>query len=366
MNNKHFETLDGFRGVAAIAVVLYHLGMWANRPWLFAHGYLAVDFFFCLSGFIIAYIYGDRFDAGMKFKDFFVQRIIRLYPVIFIGMTMGLVFNLLRVVTDESLGFGFLDVSLAYAMSIFLVPFFGIKSPVGESIYPLNSPFWSIFFEIVINIFWALGLRRIKPGILFGVSAMVSIIAFSQLEYMNIGGVWDQLPWGLLRVTVGFSAGLWVHQIYKAGFKVPSVGAMPLALILAAIFSLPHWKSIWFDLACILVVFPGITLLGIVSVSDGWFGRCIDWAGRISYPIYGVHRPIALGLITIITKFYRGPFSSEVQIVAGTVASLVGAYILVRWIDEPVRSWLRETYKNVSKRRTKAIGPSKLKDTAAP
>ena len=93
----HYNLLDGLRGVAALIVVWYHV----HEGYSFAsgdpiitglnHGYMAVDFFFILSGFVIGYAYDDRWKKGFTLGDFFRRRLIRLHPMIVMGFVLGLI-----------------------------------------------------------------------------------------------------------------------------------------------------------------------------------------------------------------------------------------------------------------------------------
>src|ERR1700744_3037299 len=89
---QHFEILDGLRGVAALAVVTFHFMEWVYFDYsknFIGHGFLAVDFFFCLSGFVIGYAYDDRIGK-MGILEFFKSRLIRLHPLVIIGSVIGL------------------------------------------------------------------------------------------------------------------------------------------------------------------------------------------------------------------------------------------------------------------------------------
>jgi peptidoglycan/LPS O-acetylase OafA/YrhL len=95
---EHFEVLDGLRGSAAFLIVIFHLFNYSfgfQGPWaLIKHAYLAVDFFFALSGFVVAYAYDDRWTR-MTTLQFFRIRLIRLHPLVLIGATLGLLGYLL-------------------------------------------------------------------------------------------------------------------------------------------------------------------------------------------------------------------------------------------------------------------------------
>ena len=90
----HYDLLDGLRGVAALMVIWYHIFegyAFASDTMIttFNHGYLAVDFFFILSGFVIGYAYDDRWDKSLTMKDFFRRRLIRLHPMVIMGAVLG-------------------------------------------------------------------------------------------------------------------------------------------------------------------------------------------------------------------------------------------------------------------------------------
>lgn len=345
MSKSHLHTLDGLRGVAALAVVFFHLGLWTSVPWFFAHGYLAVDFFFCLSGFVIAYVYKQRFDEGLKFSEFVAQRMIRLYPVIAIGMILGLLFFAGFSFAARNQPYVLTDVIVAFAVNIFLIPFVGVKSVVGDSIYPLNSPFWSIFFEILINLAWAAGLRRVPAWLLFLVSSVLALVFFPLLHDLDIGGVWNQFWWGLLRVSVGFSAGLFIFDLYSRGYRLPSINAVWLLLGLGVLLAIPEWQNVWLDLLCVLFVFPVMTMLGVTAVSDGRLGRFMDLTGELSYPMYGVHRPVCLAFTIVILKLESGPAGIVLAIVGGFALAVVAGFAASRWLDQPFRDYLRLKYK---------------------
>src|ERR1700748_3183694 len=89
---QHFEILDGMRGIAAISVVVFHFMEVIITDYsqnFIGHGFLAVDFFFCLSGFVIAYAYDDRIRQMGK-ANFFKARLIRLRPLVILGSVLGL------------------------------------------------------------------------------------------------------------------------------------------------------------------------------------------------------------------------------------------------------------------------------------
>ena len=344
------------RGVAAISVLLFHLGAWTEQRNFFSHGYLAVDFFFCLSGFVMAHAYGNRLGASMTFRDFVAQRVIRLYPVIFLGMVLGAIYYLLLATLTKNPSFATSDVALAFGLNLFLLPFYFVPSALGGSIYPVNTPFWSIFFELIANLIWARFLVRWSPVMLFGVAALLGLCLFPQFERLNGGDLIDQFWIGALRVAVGFSAGLLVHKVYSER-QLPWIsGSSPFLLLaaLAALFLVPNGGGVWYDIAGTLIIFPLLTLLG--ARADGSFGkRFLEWLGAVSYPLYGIHRPICHVLVFMIAP--RLHASQPLVLIVSAFASICVAHLVFYYFDEPVRRILRSRALAVSSRRTSLAAP---------
>ncbi len=138
---SHFELLDGLRGVAALAVVVLH--SWKSRG-IAPNGHLAVDFFFLLSGFVIAYAYEDRILAGMPLKEFFVRRLIRLYPMIFVGAAGGVVIALIHNLTDKVHAYPLHSLAVSGVSSFFLIPYSG--HDLGPDSFNFNPPLWSLTY----------------------------------------------------------------------------------------------------------------------------------------------------------------------------------------------------------------------------
>ncbi|QQO13534.1 acyltransferase [Bradyrhizobium diazoefficiens] len=340
--SEKLNTLDGMRGIAAISVLLLHIGNWVEHRWIFSHGYLAVDFFFCLSGFVMAHAYGERLTSRMSFKEFALQRFIRLYPVILLGMTLGaLYYTALVTLTRYPHPFGVNDIGIAFALNVFLIPFYLVPSVVSIGIYPLNSPFWSIFFEIVANLIWARFLVRVPPTIMFGVAALLGLILFPFYERLEGGALIDQFWIGLLRVIVGFSAGLFVHKLFVDGrMREVAVNPFVLLAILFALFAMPNVVGVWYDMACTLLIFPSLVLFGARAKASG--KSVLEWLGAISYPLYGTHRPLCLLLIFVVGPRLPGDLKVLATIVLSLVVSIAVAHLIFDYFDEPIRKVLRE------------------------
>ena len=170
-SKPHYEILDGLRGVAAIMVVIFHLfepHSTSHLDQIINHGYLAVDFFFVLSGFVIGYAYDDRWGK-MTCMDFFKRRVIRLQPMLVIGMVIGAVCYYFQA----SVAFPVIGETPVWKMILVMVVGFTlIPLPVSMDIrgwtemHPLNGPAWSLFFEYIANILYALFIRKFSKVVL--------------------------------------------------------------------------------------------------------------------------------------------------------------------------------------------------------
>ncbi|WP_172426744.1 acyltransferase [Flavobacterium sp. ACN6] len=150
---KHFEILDGLRGIAAFAVVVFHFMEWVytdpSKNFI-GHGFLAVDFFFCLSGFVIGYAYDDRI-AKMGILNFFVSRIIRLHPLVIAGSILGLLAFLFDPFGGHLELYSTVKIILTFLCSIFLIPL-PVIADRGFNLFSFNAPAWSLFWEYIAKL----------------------------------------------------------------------------------------------------------------------------------------------------------------------------------------------------------------------
>ena len=171
-SKPHYEILDGLRGVAALLVVFYHIfeglsfAAGGTVITVINHGYLAVDFFFILSGFVIGYAYDDRWGKTLTLGNFFKRRLIRLHPMIVMGAVLGVVFYVLQGCEQwDGTHVGTSMIMLALLCALFFIPAtpgscYDIRGN-GE-MFPLNGPSWSLFFEYIGNLLYALFIHRLS------------------------------------------------------------------------------------------------------------------------------------------------------------------------------------------------------------
>lgn len=362
----HYNILDGLRGVAAITVVCFHLFeayATSHLDQQLNHGYLAVDFFFILSGFVVGYAYDDRWKT-MKIKDFLKRRFIRLQPMVVIGAIIGAImfyFQGCSVWDVSKVSIGML--LLATLLNICLIPAtpgFEIRG-VGE-MYPLNGPSWSLFFEYIGNILYALFIRKlsIRNLAIFVLLAGLGLAAFSIFgPYGDICVGFsltdDNMVGGSLRILFSFPAGLLLSRIFKpvhikGAFWICSLSVVVLLVIPRVGDGESLWMNGLYDTVCFAFLFPLLVYLGASGkTTDKHTTRVCKFLGDISYPLYMVHYPF----IYLYYAWVKNESLTFVQSLPGALALVMGnillAYLCLKLYDEPVRKYLAKHFLRITK-----------------
>jgi peptidoglycan/LPS O-acetylase OafA/YrhL len=352
---EHFEVLDGLRGSAAILIVIFHVFNysfgWNTSLSLMHHAYLAVDFFFGLSGFVVAYAYDDRW-IRMSTLQFFRTRLIRLHPLVLVGATLGLLGYLLdpfgKAINQTSAPM----LLLAYVTSLLLLPSPPVGGRQNES-QALNGPAWSLMQEYLGNIAYALILRRLRAltlGIMFVLSGLILIWVANMKGSLDGGWGYPEIWMAPLRLTVSFVMGLWLYRV-QGRIRRPQIGLLVLSIILVIIFQAPKFSNVGglspnglYDAACVLFVFPLIILCGAHSNAGAGMMKLCKFSGRLSYPLYITHIPF----VYLIANFAhtRHPAKSVLLTCIFVLLPLViaVAWLVLKYFDEPVRAWLTRRY----------------------
>ena len=367
-SKPHYALLDGLRGVAALLVVWYHIfegfQFAGNKPVIdfINHGYLAVDFFFILSGFVVGYAYDNRWGKTLTLGGFFRRRLIRLQPMVCMGAMIGAASFLLSGMerwdgTHATLWLTF----LAFVCGCLMLPALpGMPREVrgnGE-MFPLNGPCWSLFFEYIGNIVYALLIRRLSTRLLAVLSfalccALTWFAVTDQSGYGSIGVGWTvdrtNILGGSLRMLCPFTMGILMSRIFKPMKNVRGAFWTSAALLLA-IFHVPYIYSEGalslngvFEAACIIGVFPLVVWYAASGkTTDIASTRICRFLGDISYPLYIVHYPImyAFYMWLIKTRQYT-LYETWPAALAAVSASIILAWLCLKLYDMPVRKWLR-------------------------
>lgn len=364
-SKTHYQILDGLRGVASVLVIVFHVFeafTGGNRfIQIINHGYLAVDFFFVLSGFVVAYAYDDRWGKLTQW-DFYKRRLIRLQPMVIMGSVIGaLLFyfsaspNLFPLIAGTPVW----KVLLTMLIGATLIPLpISMDIRGWQEMHPLNGPAWSLFFEYIANILYAVVVRRFSKLLL---SIFVSLAACMMIGYLVFGskgdliGGWslnqEQLFIGFTRVLYPFFAGVLLSRVGKL-IRVKNAFWWCSVLIIVSM-SIPRigdeqhvWMNEIYDAAIVIIVFPIIVSMGAGGIfHNSRSARISKFLGDISYPLYITHYP----LIYIYTAWVV-----DNQIPLGAKGLLVGlllvlssiaiAYGCLKLYDEPVRAWLTKKF----------------------
>ncbi|MVN20858.1 acyltransferase family protein [Mucilaginibacter arboris] len=343
---QHFEILDGLRGIAALAVVLFHFMEMAITDYnqnFIAHGFLAVDFFFCLSGFVIAYAYDDRIGK-MGMTEFFKSRLIRLHPLVILGSVLGLLAFLFDPFGGHPELYSAGKILLIFICSIFLVPF-PVITERSFNLFGLNAPSWSLFWEYVANIFYAFVLYKISRRSLI----LLTIISAAALCFVCyragslMGGWGEENFWdGSARISYSFLAGM---LVYRSNWIIKNkLGFIGLSVLLVLSFLMPFSKWNWLtEPLVVLFYFPLLIALGAgATLAQGLKKLCI-FSGKISYPLYMTHYAVIWMFLNYYTRNKPNTTHLFLIITTGVILLIGIAYLAMVIFDIPVRKYL--TYK---------------------
>lgn len=367
----HYHLLDGLRGVAALMVIWYHVFegyAFAGGTTIdtFNHGYLAVDFFFILSGFVIGYAYDDRWGKNFTMKDFIKRRLIRLHPMVIMGAVVGAItFYIQGSVQWDGTHIGISMVMLSILCTIFFIPAMpgvGYEVRGNGEMFPLNGPCWSLFFEYIGNILYALFIRRLSNKaltivvVLLGV-ALASFAIFNVSGYGNIGVGWTldgvNFIGGLLRMLFPFSMGMLLSRNFK---PMKLRGAFWICtLVMIALFAVPYLEGTEsictngiYEAFCIIIAFPILLWIGASgTTTDKKSTQICKFLGDISYPIYVIHYPFMYLFYAWLIKNQLFTLGETWQVALCVYAwNILFAYLCLKLYDEPVRKYLAKRFLN--------------------
>ena len=385
-SKPRYEILDGLRGVAAMLVVAYHLfeTYYSGKPdQPINHGYLAVDFFFVLSGFVIGYAYDDRWDR-MSTWAFFKRRLIRLHPMVIFGTFFGAIMFYFGSCAEFPL---INDTPWWMVLLVMFWCFTMIPLPNTMDIRgwaetnPLNGPAWSLQWEYIANILYALFVRRFSKlvlGICVALFAVLTIILCLNIDitgflearnwasYTVVGG-WsttpDQLQVGLTRLLYPFFCGLLVSRLFNSGSKPFNCqssifhlkhGFWWCSLTIVVLLCMPwmglgtegeaRWTNGLYEAVCILICFPLIVAMGAGSSIKGGKSEAINrFLGEISYPIYITHYPLIYMQMSWVNSHKDAPLGTHIFVAVSIfLLAILLAYGSYKLYDLPTREWLKK------------------------
>lgn len=337
--------LDGLRGLAAVAIVVHHFTSNGGHREVFASAAIAVDFFFCVSGFVIAHAYHDRLMGGMSVAEFALRRLKRLYPLYLVGAVAGLVAVLalrVRGMTDLDGG----SIAIAFLLNLGYLPYFNdghvrvFDSDLVGTLFPFNNPAWSLFFGLLANLLYAAGIRRFRNATFAWMGASAIGVCVAAAVYGEAPG-WGtgNFAGGFPRVLYAFFAGIAVFQFGSRFAAFRHVGSAGVAVLVVALFAVPRFAGhLYYWLLGCLVLVPLLVAASSACRIDerSLIGRLCALSGRLSYAIFCVHYPVMMMFSAVVAPdpYYLVVASAYLG------ATLAFAYLAMRFAEAPLREWL--------------------------
>lgn len=350
---QHFEVLDGLRGSAALLVVLYHIqGItvgFQQGKMVFAHAYLAVDFFFALSGFVIGYAYDERWSR-MTVGRFFRIRLARLHPLVILGAILGLASYLLDPFANGAQEAPIGTILTAFALGLLLLPNAPLPNRWTDT-HSLNGPAWTLTQEYIANIAYALVLRRlgVRPiGVLAAVAAVVLFACATSIGTLDRGYAWENFWMAPVRLAFPFLTGL---LIYRVRDRLPNIriGYLPLTIVMVATFMVPTLPVVGgvkingiYEALLVILLFPAMVVSGAHSSAGHGMMRLCKASGRLSYPLYITHFAFMYVWMNYVANA-RPPFGTMIAIGIGLIPfTLLVAWMAYSFWDVPIRERLQK------------------------
>lgn len=329
-----FVLLDALRGLAAVFVLFRHTGQFWHFG--FYRSYLAVDVFFLLSGFVIAFAYDEKLRTGaMTLGSFLLVRLIRMYPVYLLSVGLCL------LIWWDRLG----DVGLVLALTALFLPW---PAPGNASLFALNGPYWSLFYELVANLLYG-WIRPLLTNLVLRSVLIVAGLGVAAAAWLHgnldSGFLWNPESYlaGFSRSLFGIFLGVLLHRHYERLARWVSLVPPWLAFVLVGVIlaspPLPGFNAA-IDLACVFVAFP-LLVLAASRYRSGRGAPVLLAMGAASYPLYVVHQQMGT-----IVQFLTGSWVQAQAPWSGVLflsGLLCFAVLLERRVDAPLRRWLRKT-----------------------
>lgn len=379
-SKPRYEILDGLRGVAALLVVAFHLlETYSGGPagQIINHGYLAVDFFFVLSGFVIGYAYDDRWGK-MSIGTFFKRRLTRLHPMVVAGTLIGAaLFFFAGTAFPKTLEVECWKFVLCLVMGLLMIPCgLGLDIRGWGETNSFNGPNWSLTYEYIANILYAFIFRHLPKVALAVLCAVCAVFTldlalgwdifglFPNGPQYNVIGGWSlttqQIYVGFARLLYPFLCGLLISRILPSRRSESNPSGSPIhlkggfwwcALAIVVIFSVPcigGRQCLWdglYQAVSILILFPLLVLAGAGSkTTDAKSTAVCKWMGEISYPLYITHFPLIYMQLNWVAAHPAAPLWQHIAVSTGVFfVAVILAWGLLKIYDTPVREWLKKT-----------------------
>ncbi len=323
-------------------VVMYHFSD-VFSPFHLDNGYLVVDLFFVMSGFVMASAYESKLASGSVSARRFMQlRLIRLYPLYLLGTLLGLVALLLRLPHAESH-----LVATALPLALLMLPCpVPIHYPDGTTsrlLYPINEPSWSLFFELLANLAYAFCFRFLSTRVLLAVVALSGLtLIVKEVHSGEINGGWEffNSHIGVVRVAYGFFFGVVLFRLRAARRRTSSAAAIGIAALFVLIFlaPVPAAMHVAFTLSIVLFAIPALVWVAASVEPSRRVREVFLFVGTASYGLYMLHVPVTSLLRLAVGALPPLSLPQILAVDAGLMTVLVLlAALAEKAYDQPIR-----------------------------
>lgn len=345
---RSFVTLDGLRGAAAVTIVTRHIEYFQSR---FFESYLAVDFFFVLSGFVLSHAYGRRLRRDLSARDFIKIRLIRLYPLY--GLSLAISLTILAITTLTETHPKLQHPATAILFSILFLPTPSMQ--LGAMLFPIGGTAWSLFFEMVANSWWSIAWKRMRN---FHLAVFVSLAAATLIAaalfklsgfgrdpttgILDAGWQWVSFDAGLIRVGYSFFCGILIHRIWASTDTHMQVRPWLPALALIAMLTIKPTATYQtaYDLFSALLLCPLIVWIGASAQASGRLASAFSVLGAASYGVYILQEPM-IDLFRRVTHVIAPAFLKSDALGVSCILLIFGFTIAAdAYFDRPIRDWL--------------------------
>jgi peptidoglycan/LPS O-acetylase OafA/YrhL len=339
--NRHLHALDGLRGVAALCVLFLHSAELLKFTYVPPSAGLAVDFFFLLSGYVLAFAYDQKLEAkDYSFVWFAKLRLIRLYPMLFLGTSLGVAVAILGHTPASP---------LLIIGSFLLFPVGFISAIQNPQAYPYNNPVWSLFFELAVNFIYGSRLGRCAMPILFsivaasavGLAVTSGVLKANSFQLIGFGSP-RLFAAGVLRVCCSFWLGVALFRLGLSGKMRPIPLWLASVALLAAL--LTPISGLVYSFVAVLMIFP-ILVIGAANAHLTPFQvKICKLSGELSYPLYLLHQPV-FRIVKNLPHLIHFAVAPAILFMGGSLASIAIAFAALHLVDIPVRGYLMRRFR---------------------
>jgi peptidoglycan/LPS O-acetylase OafA/YrhL len=344
-SRRYYPALDLLRGFAALIVLVYHVNaFFLTEGRVFPGGFLCVDLFFLLSGFLTAAAHSTKIKAELPFGEYIIRRLARLYPLFFMATILGFIMVSLQRLREFGFLFQWTDIKLLF-QNLLLLP----NLAKGELLFPSNGPTWFVFFlfwmYILFFMMWSrFGVKLLLAFVVIGaVGVCSSAIIFTGLE---VGWGIDNFFGGFSRALFSFFLGVLIFRskiIERFRFRGRSV--VCLLIVLMVMFHLrgymPQEMTALFDLFAVFLIFPCVLVVCSSAQLSPFFCYIGARLGAIAYGVYLLTVPAtltAIGAGLLLCNRLILDFAPVTGFVFLPVF-IAGSYFIQRFVEKPVNAW---------------------------